>query len=136
MMEDKKGKGGKRENQKYKSLLVAKYLLENSDVNHPFNATDIIDFLYEDYGIEAERRSIHRDIAALRELFDMDIETVKGGKMRLMSRQFEFDDIRLLAECVHAAKFISAPKAQELVSTLGELLCNQECSDTHSPKIR
>ena len=118
MAEEKSG--GKRENQKYKALLVAKYLLENSDPDHPFNASDISDYLMDEYGITAERKSIHRDIAALRDLFDLDIETVRGGKIRLLSRQFEFNDLRLLAECVHAAKFISAPKAKELVSILGE----------------
>ena len=39
----------------------------------------------------------------------------------MLSRQFEFDDLRILAECVHAARFISASKAKELVSTIGEL---------------
>lgn len=38
----------------------------------------------------------------------------------MLSRQFEFDDLYLLAECVHAAKFISADKAKELVKTISE----------------
>ena len=42
------------------------------------------------------------------------------GKYCLLSRQFKFDDLRLLAEYVHAAKFISVPKAKELVSTIAE----------------
>ena len=50
----------------------------------------------------------------------MDIEGGQGGKYRLLFRQFEFDDLRLLAECVHAAKFISAWQAKDLVDTLGE----------------
>lgn len=110
----------KTENQKMKALYIAKFLTENSDENHAFNATDIADYLLNECEITAERRSIHRDIAALRDVFGMDIETVQGGKIRLMSRQFEFDDLRLLAECVHASKFISAAKAKELVSTIGE----------------
>lgn len=64
-----------------------------------------------------ERRAIYRDIAALRDVYGMDIDGGQGGKYRLLSRQFEFDDLRLLAECVHAAKFISASKAKELVKT-------------------
>lgn len=114
-------KGGKRENQKYKALFVAKYLQEFTDENHSCNANDIIDYLKYEHGIESERRSIYRDIAALRDVFGMDIEGGQGGSYRLMSRQFEFDDLRILAECVHAARFISASKAKELVSTIGEL---------------
>ena len=110
----------KSENQKVKTLFVAKYFLENSDENHPITAGDIVDYLREECGIEVERRAIYRDIAALRDVFKMDIDGVRGGKYRLLSRQFEFDDLRLLAECVHAAKFISASKAKELVKTISE----------------
>lgn len=110
----------KSENQKVKTLYVAKYFLENSDENHPVTAGDVVDYLKNECGIEAERRAIYRDIAALRDVFGMDIEGGQGGKYRLLSRQFEFDDLRLLAECVHAAKFISARQAKDLVDTLGE----------------
>ena len=110
----------KSENQKVKTLFVAKYFLENSDENHPITAGDIVDYLREECGIEAERRAIYRDIAALRDVYGMDIAGGQGGKYRLLSRQFEFEDLRLLAECVHAAKFISASKAKELVQTISE----------------
>ena len=43
------------EKQKVKTLFVAKYFLENSDENHPITAGDIVDYLREDCGIEAER---------------------------------------------------------------------------------
>ena len=108
------------EKQKVKTLFVAKYFLENSDENHPITAGDIVDYLREDCGIEVERRAIYRDIAALRDVYKMDIDGVRGGKYKLLSRQFEFEDLRLLAECVHAAKFISASKAKELVKTISE----------------
>ncbi len=94
--------------------------MENSDENHAVTAGDVVDYLKNECGIEAERRAIYRDIAALRDVFGMDIEGGQGGKYRLLSRQFEFDDLRLLAECVHAAKFISARQAKDLVDTLGE----------------
>lgn len=111
----------KSENQKLKTLYVAKFFLENSDENHAITASDIVDYLSEECSIEAERRSIYRDIAILRDEFGMDIDGGQGGRYRLLSRQFEFDDLRILAECVHAARFISASKAKELVSTIGEL---------------
>lgn len=110
----------KSENQKLKTLYVAKYFLENSDENHPTTAGDIVDYLRNECGVEAERRAIYRDIAILRDEFGMDIDGGQGGKYRLLSRQFEFDDLRLLAECVHAAKFISANQAKTLVDTIGE----------------
>ena len=119
--ENEKPLGGKRENQKYKALLVAKYLMEFTDENHSCTANELIDYLKYEHGIEAERRSIYRDIAVLRDVLGMDIEGSTGGKYRLASCQFEQDDLRVLAECVHAARFISASKAKKLVSTIGEL---------------
>lgn len=119
----------KTEKQKLKPLYVAKYFMEYSDENHPVTAGGIVDYLRDDCGIEAERRSIYRDIAILRDEFGMDIDGGQGGKYRLMSRQFEYDDLRLLAECVHAAKFISAAKAKELVDTLGELCSGYQADE-------
>lgn len=119
----------KSENQKVKTLFVAKYFLENSDENHPVTAGDITDYLKNECGIEAERRAIYRDIAALRDVFGMDIDGGQGGKYRLLSRQLEFDDLRLLAECVHAAKFISASKAKELVSTIAEFCSSYQAEE-------
>ena len=71
------------EKQKVKTLFVAKYFLENSDENHPITAGDIVDYLREDCGIEVERRAIYRDIAALRDVYKMDIDGVRGGKYKI-----------------------------------------------------
>lgn len=92
----------------------------NSDEDHPVSASKIVDCLREECSVEAEHRSIYRDIAVLRDKFGMDIDGGQGDRYRLLSRQFEFDDLRILAECVHAAKFISTAKAKDLVETIGE----------------
>ena len=86
----------KRENQKLKTLYVAQYFLENSDENHPVNSKDIKDYLENECDIKCERRSIYRDIAILRDEFGMDIDGVQGGKHKLLSRQFDFEDLLLL----------------------------------------
>lgn len=121
----------KSENQKLKILYVAKYLLENSDENHTVTTSDIVDYLINDCGISAERRSIYRDIGILRDEFDMDIVRGQGNKYKLMSRQFEFDDLRLLAQCVYAAKFISEAQAKNLIDTLSEF-----CSKYQAKKLK
>lgn len=113
----------KSEKQKLKTLYVAKFFLENSDENHPVSAGDIIDYLETDCGITADRRSIYRDIAALRDDFGMDIEGGQGGRYRLVSRDFHIDDLKILAECVRAAKFISDAKSNEIIESL-ESLCS------------
>lgn len=68
----------------------------------------------------------------MRDDFGMDIEAVKGGKYRLLSRQFDFEDIRLLAQCVYATKFISEDKARELIETLGEFCSEPQREELES----
>ena len=113
----------KSEKQKLKTLYVAKFFLENSDENHAVSAGDIIDFLENECSISADRRSIYRDIAALRDNYGMDIEGGQGGRYRLASREFHIDDLKILAECVRAAKFISDAKSNEIIDSL-ESLCS------------
>lgn len=121
----------KSENQKLKTLYVAKYFLENSDENHAITATDIVDYLKNDIEtpIIAERRSIYRDIAVLRDEFGFDIDGTQGGKYKLLSRQFDFDELRLLAECVYSAKFISESQAKNLVETLAEFCSRYQAEE-------
>lgn len=85
----------KSENQKLKILYIAKYLYEKTDKNHAVGATDIKDYLMEEYGVESEHRSIYRDINLLRDVFGMDIDGSQGKKFKLMSREFDFDELRL-----------------------------------------
>ena len=55
--------GGKSENQKFKSLLVEKVLLHETDEEHALSSTDIIAHLGL-YGIDAERHGVARGIVA------------------------------------------------------------------------
>ena len=111
----------KNEITKLRILYVAKYLLEYSDENQPVSTEKgICDYLKNECDIVAERRAIYRDIALLRDVFGMDIDGMQGGRFRLLSRDFDYDELRLLAECVCAAKFVSAPQARDLVETLGK----------------
>ena len=99
------------EKQKAKTLMVAKYLWERTDESHGVTAAEIVDYLEDEYGIVAEEHSIYRDIAALRDEFGMDIDGGRGKKYRLVSRDLDYDDLRTLAECVYATRFITENQA-------------------------
>lgn len=134
---------GKKSNQKLKPYVVLQYLMKNTDENHLATAYDIIAFLEDDCGIEAERRSIYKDIddinkvalmfqngCTIDEASDMleedddSLKLVKYDKSRKgfyvqsTVRQFDFNDIRLLAECVYSAKFIAEGQAKRLVDNV------------------
>ena len=103
-----------------KKLLIVRIMqiLEYySDVNHPLTQEDIINKLYKDYGIEAERKAIGRNIALLQDMFEREsmnktataivIETGKRKGTFLDKRLFEDSELRLLIDGVLASKHIS-----------------------------
>ena len=135
--------GGKREGQKYKSLLVWDILLKKTDENHALRLVDIQNHL-EHYGITAERHSIKRDIddilAILNKEIDFDLDELEIEERDLLGyeveydatqhgykvnqRPYDFEELRLLAECVCASKFISKSQEEHLLAAIENL-----CSD-------
>ena len=70
---------GKKFNQKIKPYVVLQYLLKYTDEDNIVTAPEIVDFL-EEHGMEAERRSIYRDIKEINKVAlmmeeDCSIET-------------------------------------------------------------
>ena len=53
---------GKQPNQKLKPYLVLQCLLRDSDADNVLSATTLVEYLNDECGIAAERRSIYRDI--------------------------------------------------------------------------
>ena len=134
--------GGKREGQKYKSLLVWDILLKKTDENHALQLKDIKEHLAH-YGITAERHSIKRDIddilALLNKEVDFDLDELEIEERDLLGyeveydaaqhgykvsrRPYDFEELRLLAECVRASKFISKSQEGHLLAAI-ESLCS------------
>ena len=129
----------REEKQKLKILYVAKYFLENSDQDHSVSANDIIDYLESECGITAGRQSIYRDIALLRDIYGMEIEdTGHGGRYKLVSRDIDYEDLFIIAQCVYSTRFISEKKAEDLVEKLGKLCsiyqAKRLCAETYYPE--
>ena len=138
------GGHGKKNNQKLKPYLVLQYLLRHSDENHPINAYDITSYLQDDCGIYAERRSIYRDIDEINKAllvleYGIDVHEAEerlqeseGEKVIIYDkskkgfytkqRHYDSDDIRLLAECVYSAKFLSTGQAERLANVVCEFV--------------
>lgn len=139
------GGRGKQPNQKLKPYLVLQYLLKQTDEDNVASATQIRDYL--DYcGIYAERRSIYRDIEDINKIMwllenestiyeaeaalaadDTDeLKLVLYDKSRkgfyVKQTRYDLDDIRILAECVYSAKFISLAQAKRLVDVITEFV--------------
>ncbi|MBQ5825022.1 MAG: WYL domain-containing protein [Clostridia bacterium] len=142
--------GGRRENQKFKSMLVAQYLLKHTDEDHAAPTSKIITFL-DAYGISAEAHSVQRDIRLLNRLLEIDtdpelcveewerlnyyIEYDKSKHgYKVVNRPYNFDELKLLAECIHSAKFISEKQSNDLLETVYSL-CSKHQAEEIKKKV-
>ena len=118
--------------QKLKLMYLIKLFEERTDVSHGLSMTDIIEALSEE-GITAERKSIYADISALNE-FGFDIVKDKEGKTcvyKLVERDFEIAELKLLVDAVQSSKFITESKSNKLIKKIEGLASNNEAKSLH-----
>lgn len=151
--EEFEGGHGKKQNQKLKPYLVLQYLLRQSDENHPVTAYDITSYLQDECGIYAERRSIYKDIEEINkamliveekiDVYEAEDRIASDENEKLViydkskkgfyvrQRHYDPHDIRLLAECVYSAKFLSTGQAERLANVVCEFV-----SESQAKQIR
>lgn len=118
----------KTTNQRLKILYVYKILTEQTDEKHTISMPELIAKL-EEYGISAARKALYEDIDALR-AFGLDIVSGRGSNSgyAVVGREFELPELKLLADAVCSARFLTEHKAQRLVEKLGKLASVHEAS--------
>ena len=120
---------GARSNQKLKILYLAKILLENTDADHDITLQEIIDKLSAN-NVTAERKSLYDDIAQLDD-FGIKIKKTQYGKTfhyQVVNRNFEIAELKLLADSVASAKFITEKKSNELIKKIEHLASKHDAS--------
>ncbi len=142
MAQSLRGESGKSDYQRLRAYLVMQFFLKNADERHPVSMQDILLYLNEDCGISADRRAVYKDIDTINKILYMldnaedgctiedAIEALeeypeealitsggKNGKYYMPRRPqgIEVDDVRLLAECVYNARFITKDDAERLI---------------------
>ncbi len=123
----------KSRNQKLKILYLYDILKRETDFSHGISMRQIIERLAA-LDIAAERKSVYEDIALLRDVYGADIETVRAGghsEYRLMSREFELPELKLLVDAVQSSKFITEKKTDELIKKLESLASVNEARGLH-----
>jgi len=109
----------KGKNQKLKLLYLAKIMQEQTDDTHALTMPQIIDELSK-YGIDAQRKSVYDDLAALD---DFGIEIIKeqvGFRTyyHCGNRTFEIAELKFLVDAIQSSKFITEKKTKELIKKL------------------
>ncbi len=117
-------------NQKLKLLYLIDKFKRDTDENHGLTTRQLLEYL-DSNGIKAERKSLYDDLETLRE-YGLDIEKEKRDKQvyyKLVSRDFEIAELKLLVDSVQAAKFLSEKQTNELIKKLENLASKYEAGD-------
>lgn len=103
---------------KLKTLYVRQILEQETDADHGLTMRQLIERL-EALGIEAERKSVYRDINILRE-FGVDIQTFQRNPVEyaIVRRDFELSELMLLIDAVASCRFLTKRQSSSLIANL------------------
>ena len=104
--------------QKTRIIEVYRYLLRESDENHPVTVSDIQRHLSA-LGCKTDRKTVMDDLSALSDSgFDLIVNRGRGGGCFLASRTFEEAELRLLVDAVQFSRFIPVEKSRQIITKL------------------
>lgn len=109
----------KSSNQKLKMIYLMDKFMRDTDENHGITVNEMIDYL-ESYDIKSERKSIYNDIECLNS-YGLDIVKEKAGRetvYKLVSRDFELAELKLLVDAVQSSKFMTSKKTDALIKKI------------------
>ena len=101
-------------NPKLKLLYLKQFFEEQTDEDHPATMQDVLAYL-DSKGIHAERKSIYADLNYLED-FGMELRDdskERNKTYRLLERDFEPSEIKLILDSVASSKFLSEKKSMD-----------------------
>lgn len=108
---------------KYKCLYLMKIFLEETDEDHGLSLAQLNDRLVA-YGFDTvSAKTLYEDIEELRQ-FGIDIDYSHEGRRyfyRVLSRDFDLAELKLLVDSVQASKYITERKSKALIAKIGKL---------------
>lgn len=107
---------------KLRALALAKIMFERTDEDHYLTTPQLLKILDEEYHLPTHRTTIPVDISVLQE-FGMDIQVIRSNQTRynLVSRDFDYAELKLLIDAVASSKFISRAKSEMLADKIAAL---------------
>ena len=94
------------EGKKVTTLLVLKVLEEYSDQNNYLTQKQILDKVFDRYGVEMERKSVATAITLLQDL-DYDIDKGSKGGFALLTRVFEPSEVTFLVDAIFSNAYMN-----------------------------
>ncbi len=107
--------------QKLKLLYLYEIFMKYTDEENQLTIAEIIEKLAEK-GISAERKTVYSDIQLLKDFgLDIIMNNSKQYTYCLASREFQLPELKLLADAVASARFLTAKKSNELLNKIESL---------------
>lgn len=111
-------------NKKMSILCILEILKEFSDENNPMTQSEIINKIYNRYGLELERKTIGSNIDSL---IDFGYDIVKTDKGSFLGqREFESSEISFLIDAVFSSRSINSKNSKQLAEKLSKFLSKNE----------
>jgi hypothetical protein len=105
-------------NKKMLNMLILEILRQYTDENHSLTQQEIIKLLNKNYDMPCDRRSVKANVLSLKELgYDIGME----DGYRLISREFDDAELRILIDSVLFSKSISTKQAKDLLQSCRDL---------------
>lgn len=103
-------------------ILLVLDILKRTDEYHPINSTQIIEAL-EKQGLKAERKTIGKYIQVLRDEMGYDIVLCDNKNLGwyMCDQEFEDYELKMLADSVASAKFLSVDNSRKLIKKIQNL---------------
>ncbi len=105
-------------NKKMLNMVIFDILREYTDENHSLTQQEIIKILNRDYDMECDRRSVKSNIMAIKEMYSDRYEIATDHGYRLISREFDDAELRILIDSVLFSKSISTNQARGLINKI------------------
>ena len=115
--------------QKGKILYILGYLQKYTDEDKSITTKQIIDKLEEE-GITCDRKTIYSDMECLIDMgYDITKDATRnGGGWKLINRDFELAELKLLVDAVQSSRFITSKKSKELINKIETLTSNNKAT--------
>ena len=104
---------------KLRLLLLLRYLMENTDSEHPLSTVELTEILQNEYDIDVSRNTISKDLTMLQAV-GLRVDHYRSTANLWYYRGIVFDvpELKILIDAVLSSKFITQQKSEELIAKL------------------
>ena len=103
------------------NIMILEILRKYTDENHSLTQQEVLKLLDKNYGMECDRRSVRNNILSLKAMgYDISME----DGYRLLSREFDDAELRILIDSVLFSKSISTRQAKSIINKLRDMSSN------------